>query len=87
MFDPMSSGVEFSQISGINDDGAVVGTYAQTTTSTHGFLRNPDGTFVSLDAPNAPSSGNTLPVQINSAGAIVGYYLDAQQVFHGFVYE
>ena len=56
----------------------------------HGFLRAPDGTFTSFDAPGAgmgPSQGtfvNTVDC-LNPAGATTGDYLDASNVFHGFV--
>jgi hypothetical protein len=39
--------------------------------------------FTTIDAPGA--GNNTLPYGINALGAIVGYYLDAANLFHGFV--
>ena len=52
----------------------------------HGFLREPDGTIVTLDIPG----GDTYPEGINSAGQITGYYQDVSPNgtaghFHGFV--
>src|SRR5439155_996564 len=50
---------------------------------------NPDHhpTFTSFDAPGA-ATGNgfgTVALSINPAGAIMGYYNDANAVFHGFL--
>src|ERR1035438_4240600 len=39
--------------------------------------------FTTIDAPGA--GNNTLPFGINALGAIVGYYLDAANVYHGFL--
>jgi hypothetical protein len=47
----------------------------------HGFLRAPDGTITILDLPGA---SGTFTRSINSAGAITGYYSDANGI-HGFV--
>src|SRR5437667_4125342 len=44
-------------------------------------------TFTTFDAPGA-GTGNaqgTFAVSINPAGAITGYYADANSVFHGFL--
>ena len=71
----------------MNDNGAIVGTYGTTASNTHSYLRQADGTFTLLDAPDAQSAGDTFAVEINASGVIVGYYVDAQQTFHGFVYE
>jgi hypothetical protein len=53
----------------------------------HGFVRTPDGTITTFDAPGAGTGlfQGTIPSGINPAGAIVGYYLDASYVFHGFL--
>ena len=72
---------------GINDAGAITGSYADARSVEHGFLRAPDGTFTTFDAPGAGTAfqqGTTVR-SINSAGAITGYYYDANYVHHGFV--
>ncbi len=86
----------------INQRSVVTGTYADRSFGCsagqpdnppgcggfHAFTRNPDGTFVSFDAPTALSnslepSGNsnpgTLPHSINSAGEITGIYTTCEQ--------
>lgn len=45
------------------------------------------GTFTTFDAPGAGTGLNqgTFPVAINPAGAVTGYYYDANFVIHGFL--
>jgi hypothetical protein len=74
---------------GLNDWGAITGIYLDANNVYHGFLRTPDGTFATFDAPGAntaPGSfSGTFPYSINDAGVISGYYVDANNVAHGFV--
>lgn len=74
---------------GLNDWGAITGSYLGADNVYHGFLRNPDGTFTTFDAPHANTSvgsfSGTFPVSINDQGVITGYYLDANNVNHGFL--
>src|SRR5450631_3912194 len=58
----------------INPAGAITGFYCDAI-NCHGFLRAPDGTFTTFDAPD--DVGGTYPACINPAGAITGYYSDA----------
>jgi hypothetical protein len=54
----------------------------------HGFLRTRDGTITLFDAPGAGTGHNqgTIPLAINPAGTITGYYTtDASRVRHGFL--
>ena len=53
----------------------------------HGFLLNPDGSFETFEAPDAGNGGGqgTIPLGINSAGQIVGGYIDSTGVAHGFL--
>ena len=57
----------------------------------HGFLRAPDGTITSFDAPGACSastcggSGTYGVMSINPAGAITGSYFDPSDLRHGFL--
>lgn len=86
----------------INSKGVVIGTYGDRSFGCsggqpdnppgcgglHAFVRNPDGTFVSFDAPEAlrnslEPSGNlnpqTLPRSINSVGEVTGIYTTCEQ--------
>jgi hypothetical protein len=78
-FDP--SGSLFTQPTGINGSGTVVGYYNDAIFN-HGFSRSADGTFTVIDVPGAVM---TYAYGINDSGAITGYYLDAANGSHGFV--
>jgi hypothetical protein len=68
---------------GINAAGAIAGEFADASGMTHGFLRAPDGTITTIDAPGV-GTGDTVAVSINSSGAITGRYFDATGE-HGFL--
>jgi hypothetical protein len=74
---------------GLNDWGAITGIYLDANNVYHGFLRSPEGTFTTFEAPGAdttPGSYNgTFPYSINDQGVITGYYIDANNVSHGFL--
>ena len=80
----------FGTLEGLNDSGAVTGTYLDANNVFHGFLRKPNGTFVTFDAPGAdltPGDFNgTVPDSINELGVITGFYYDSNFVPHGFVF-
>lgn len=66
----------------INDLGAITGAYYDANGSGHGFVRSPQGKFISFDVPD---SVGIQPVAINLEGAIVGYYLDPNFSIHAFL--
>jgi len=74
---------------GLNDSGAITGIYLDANNVYHGFLRSPEGTLTTFEVPGAdttPGSYNgTFPVSINDQGAITGYYVDVNNVYHGFL--
>jgi hypothetical protein len=78
----------------INASGVIVGQYIDARGVNHHFQRTASGTItmadVSGERPGAsvvkPGSGQgTLPLSNNEAGAVTGYYIDANNVHHGFV--
>jgi len=73
----------------INDWGVVVGSYTDTDVVPHGFLRFPDGEFLSFDAPGAGLGQDldegTVPYAINDWGDVTGQYQDPNLLFHGFI--
>ena len=95
LFDPPGSVMtEIPTAMAINDLGAITGDYwvcsADLSSCTvHGFVRAPNGKYLSFDAPGAGSDGysaqGTFPQGINDLGEVSGYYADANSVFHGFV--
>jgi hypothetical protein len=77
----------------INPSGEIVGFYTDNSARCHGFVREPNGIFTQIDAPDAgtgPFPQGTFPSEftpmgINPGGAITGFYVDANSVQHGFV--
>jgi hypothetical protein len=74
---------------GLNDWGAITGYYYDANSVAHGFLRTPDGTLTTFDAPGADTTAGsyngTFPYSVNDWGVITGYYIDANNVSHGFL--
>jgi hypothetical protein len=70
---------------GINKSGLSVGYYGFGTGSTwaYGFVRQTNGTLTSIIVSGAHA---TLPSAINGSGTVVGFYQDANYVYHGFLY-
>jgi hypothetical protein len=72
----------------INPEGAITGYYVIVTIEPsfslvfHGFLRAPDDTIRTFDAPGALA---TFASSINPEGAIAGNYYDASNVSHGYL--
>jgi hypothetical protein len=67
----------------INPAGtALVGSYTPTTGVTAGFLYQSN----TLQKLQFPGSNATYPSGINSAGEVVGTFVDASNVFHGFTW-
>jgi hypothetical protein len=73
--------------SSINNWGAITGSYQDTNNTFHGFLRYPNGTFTTFEAPGADSGpfNGTTPSSINDLGVIAGSYFDANGFSHGFL--
>lgn len=74
---------------GINDNGAITGTYYTGThldidLLIHGFIRTSEGTIQTFDPPKAVY---TDAVSINNAGWVAGYYTTQFEntPYHGFV--
>jgi uncharacterized membrane protein len=79
----LDSGGDTNTGGGINPAGAITGSYFDVNFAGHGFLRAPEGTFVSFDAPGGVNG--TVPGAINPAGAITGIYFDVNGATHGFL--
>jgi hypothetical protein len=61
--------VKGTSVAGINKWNTIVGWYFDSSENSHGFNRSSDGSFVTLDYPEATSTG---PSGINDSGMIVG---------------
>ncbi len=71
-------GASQTRPAGINNAGAIVGTYITGGSYSigHGFLRMPDGTFTTFDFPGLePTRMGTWAAAINNHGQIAGYLL------------
>jgi hypothetical protein len=74
-------GARQTEVLGINDQGALVGTYADTDMVFHGFLLA-DGVFLPIDAP-FPGTMSTILLGINRQGEMVGFFQDSAGKEHG----
>jgi hypothetical protein len=80
---------------GINASGVVAGTYTDKLGISHGFVRSAAGKITQFSAPGAGNNADqgtfmsilffTNGPLINTAGEIVGYTIDSDNVRHGFV--
>jgi len=80
----------------INTAGVITGSYKDSSSLYHGFVRAANGTITAapIDAPGAGQysggikdfcCGGTYAMSINTAGEITGFYTDTNGVYHGFV--
>ncbi len=73
----------------INDLGQIAGLFQSADLTTHGFVREADGSFVVVNVPGAstgPYQG-TLLFDINDAGELAGVTIDATNTYHGLVID
>jgi hypothetical protein len=78
-------GAFFTEGLAINPSGTVVGDFCNQTTCFTGFIRASDGSFTTIDIPGA-CSGQTIPLDINPAGVVIGTVPDAScRVLHAYV--
>jgi hypothetical protein len=73
--------------SGVNNWGAITGSFQDSNNTFHGFLRSANGKFTTFQAPAAdlgPYNG-TSPAAINDLGMITGSYYDVNGFAHGFL--
>jgi hypothetical protein len=71
----------------INNEGVIIGYYADSVGTTRSFLREPDGTFVLVDPPGAgigPGFGAII-WSINDAGSVTGTFTDQGGVVHAYL--
>jgi len=77
-------------VGAISPSGAVTGPYIDASNVYHGFLRTPDGTITTFDAPGAGTAAGqgTGPGNVsclNPRGSIAGGYTDANNMTHAFI--
>jgi hypothetical protein len=75
----------------IGPEGLIAGFYLDANNVYHGFVRARDGAITTFDAPGAGtgSQQGTLVTSteagINREGAIIGWYIDSDNVYHGYL--
>src|SRR5258708_5451869 len=78
----------------MNTRGEITGGYIESSGASHGFVRSPDGDFITFDAPGSGGGGcspgiicasGTQGGSINPEGVISGQFPDSNGVFHGVV--
>jgi len=73
----------------ITSTGEITGNYVDLHDVSHGFVRSPTGTITKFDVPfpgvGRAASQGTFPTGENSSGVITGFYVDSNNVHHGFV--
>ena len=71
----------------VNSAGAVTGSYFDQNGAAHGFVRAPDGTITTFDAPGAGTGSGlgTYTWAINPAGTTAGASQDNNGVYHGLL--
>ena len=84
---PPNTAVLGSSAQSINASGVIAGYFSDSFGVYHGYIRSLDGTFTTIDHPNAgkTSGTGTILTRINDAGEVIGTYSDAQGAYHGFV--
>jgi hypothetical protein len=72
---------------GINRAGTITGDSWLSGQGASGIVLATGGTLTTFNVPGAGMAENqgTIGYNINASGAIAGYYVDANNVSHGFV--
>jgi hypothetical protein len=70
----------------INDLGVIAGSVQDSSYVYHAFVRFPNGSFATFDAPGAGTGAyqGTEVFSLNLEGATTGIYIDGNNVVHGF---
>jgi hypothetical protein len=65
-----------TSVSGFNQEGVIVGATAAADGTLDGFMRNRDGSFISISDPSSPPGAQfgSIPFGVNSNDQVVGIY-------------
>lgn len=74
----------------VTGNGAIVASYTQAGGSkgNHGYIRDPQGQVTTFDVPKATvdvASSGTMPIGMNEAGTISGFFMGPDGQHHGFL--
>jgi N-acetylneuraminic acid mutarotase len=89
----VNSSKQGTSVFAINASGALAGSYKDSNSVEHGFVRSAGGTFAEFDAPDVGTCvashgqnfGGTGVSSIDAAGDVAGYYTDTDCAQHGYV--
>ena len=74
---------------GVSSFGLSTGYWIDSNFVGHGFVRQPNGAIFKFDAPGAGAAPGmrqgTVPQGMNFWGEVVGYFIDTNNVGHGFI--
>jgi uncharacterized membrane protein len=77
-------GVAATFVSNITSSGTVVGTYQDFAGIFHGYVQQPDGSFVTIDVPGGRA---TFAGGLNERGDVVGAFTGPDRHSHGFLQQ
>lgn len=77
-------GARLTRPFGVNSSGAIVGLYRDAANAPHGFLRNPEGDYETIDYPD-PGAVFSNATAINARGDLVGRWTDSAGINHGYL--
>jgi hypothetical protein len=88
MLTPVVSGTQQADIDAAAAAKALAGREARTHAPIYSPGPKAAGTFITFDAPGAGTSPlqGTAPLGITPAGEIMGLYVDANRLVHGFLF-
>ena len=87
------TGALSTSVFGLNNRGAVVGSFVDADRKEHGFRLNARGRLgasgrsTRRGAADVPDYATTAPFGINNRGQVVGQYVDADGVLHGYLWK
>ena len=88
---PIQNGIAQGTIAAAtNMAGTTAGNYTDANYVAHGFVRSRHGRITTYDVPGEGSGFGQGVVgvgQINDEGAVVGWFVDANGAYHGFIYQ
>jgi hypothetical protein len=89
---PANCGINGTQALATNSEGIILGTYTDTNSNSHGYLRATGGTFTILDLPGPIALFNSLlsgptPLYMNPQGVITGAYFQTSSNLTGGNYR
>ena len=85
-FVPPNAARQGLEVGGINARGEIVGTFRDATSgTTHGYIRDRDGTFTVFDSPTGDSFVFDTNGGVNGRGDIAGAFLTPAHVVTGFL--